>query len=182
MKKIIIVVLFFWPLLAMAQQKINPPSKGKAVVYFIQTPGTLTWINFRYFERGNFIGKFNGSNFMRYECDPGETLFWVKAENLDFIEAELKEGSIYFIEATPTLGAITSAVKFKLVNYSDEKQMKRIMKVIENNEGVAFAKSELDNAQNEMQKVINESSRKIQVKRKRKKKVKYLTLDMTYEL
>ena len=60
--------------------------------------------------------------------------------------------------------------------------MKRIMKVIENNEGVAFAKSELDNAQNEMQKVINESSRKIQVKRKRKKKVKYLTLDMTYEL
>ena len=176
----VLVLLLILPILsAKSQSKITPPPEGKAVVYFIRTAGAGAWINFRFFDKGQFLGKFNGINFLRYECDPGKTVLWVKAENIDFIEADLKEGGIYFVETIPIPGAFSSGVRFKLVDYKDTKQMKRINHALEKKDGVNFTAEEITESQQEMQDVINKSMRTLQVKRKKKKKIKYLTPEMT---
>ncbi len=159
---------------------VTPPSEGKAVIYFVRTGGTGGWFNFRFFEKENYLGKFQGKNYIRHECDPGEYIFWVKAENIDFIETDLKEGGTYLVQVAPVPGAFHSGVKFRIVDYSKEKLVERIHRVLRENEGVAFSKDEQEEGEEDMAEVINSGIRTIQKKRQRKKKVKRITQDMTY--
>ena len=109
-----------------SQITVDPPAEGKAVIYFIRTASPGILMNFKYFDKNEYLGRFNGTNYFRYECEPGQHLFWVKSENYDFVEADLKPGGIYFLEVKGRMGAMSAASKFFLVDYEDKKQMKRI--------------------------------------------------------
>jgi len=108
--------------------EITPPSQGKAVVYIARTGSMGILINFSYFDKDKFIGKFNGHGYIRYECEPGEHVFWAKSENRDYVTAELEAGKIYFIEAIPKMGGIKARVILKPVNPTQDT---KIMKIIE---------------------------------------------------
>lgn len=71
-------------------QEIPPAPADKAVVYFVRTSGLGFAINFTYIDSVTLIAKANGTNYVRYECDPGNHLFWARSENRDFVEAELE--------------------------------------------------------------------------------------------
>lgn len=186
LKRIIFIGVFigiFTSLSATAQQnKIDPPTKGKAVIYIMRTSSLGALMNFRFFDKNKYLGKFKGTNYLRYECDPGKSVLWVKAENIDFIETDLEADKIYFVEANAVLGAFSAGVKYRIVDYDDEKQMKRIQKLLNTKDPKVFTEEELKEAQMSMASVIQKGMKKIQKKRKKKKKIKYIRPNMNYVL
>jgi hypothetical protein len=78
-------------------QGFKPPSPGKAVVYFCRVTIYCATYSFEYFNNDKYIGMFKAKNYLRYECDPGEQLFWATSENKEFAAADLKEGGTYIV-------------------------------------------------------------------------------------
>ena len=165
-----------------AQEALTPPSEGKAVIYFLRTTSLGALMNFRLFDKSQIIAKYKGRSYVRYECDPGEGIFWIKAENIDFIETDLEAGKIYLVETNAVMGGFSAGVKFKLVDYSDEKQMKRIKKLLEEKEAKVFTEEELKEEQEDNKTVIQKGMAKVVKKRKKGKKIKRLTADMNYKI
>lgn len=164
-----------------AQEKIYAPSEGKAVIYILRTSSLGALMNFRFYEGNKYLGKFNGTNYLRYECNPGKSLFWVRAENVDFIETDLEAGKIYLVEANPKLGAFSSGVKFKTVDYEDEAQMKRIYKLLAKKEPKTFTEEKLQKDKNRNTKSMQSGMRYIMKKRKEGEDLKYITPEMNYK-
>ena len=112
--------------------EITPPSEGKAVVYFVRTSSTGILINFSYFDKDKFIGKFHGHGYFRYECEPGEHVFWAKSENRDFITADLEAGKIYFVEADAKMGGLKARVELRPVTPTQDKKLMNIIEYMVN--------------------------------------------------
>jgi hypothetical protein len=147
MKPFAIAALFTFSIVASIAQdvkpEIEPPSEGKAVVYFMRISSLGFAINFSYFHNDKFIGKFNGPKYMRYECEPGEQLFWGWSENRDFVLANLDTGKVYFIEAAPQMGGLKAQVQLIPIDPKDTKRMDKVFKLIAKKPSETFTESEL---------------------------------------
>lgn len=126
---VLIILIFFTALLSSAQD-IKPAPADKAAVYFVRTSALGFAINFSFYDSTRFLGKFSGTNYFRYECEPGSHLFWARSENRDFVEADLEAGKIYFLEVVPQMGAIKAGVKIYPIDPSDEKKMAKMFKLL----------------------------------------------------
>jgi len=157
-----------------SNDKITAPTKGNAVIYFLRTTSLGALMNIRYFDKNKYLGRFKGRNYIRYECKPGEKIFWIKAENIDILKANLKEGQIYLVETNTVMGAFTAGAKFKLVNYSKKKQLKRIQKLLDKKEALQFSNEALNI---ELVKMENSYKRSMKKVLKKIKKGKVLTLE-----
>ena len=124
-------------------QDIPPAPENKAVVYFVRTSSLGFAINFSYFDSATLIGKANGANYFRYECEPGHHLFWVRSENRDYVEADVEAGKIYFIEAIPQMGAMKAQAVLKVITPSNEKAMSKIFKLMNKKSPETFTAEEL---------------------------------------
>lgn len=91
--------------------QLENPAEGKSVVYFVRTNSSGFLINFRHFDYDKFIGKYAGPGFIRYECEPGEHVFWVGAANSSYVKVDLEAGKIYMIETIPVMGFAYAEVK-----------------------------------------------------------------------
>ena len=111
-------------------QALEQPSNGKALVYFVRASGGGALINFRYFDGEQYLGKTNGVNYFTYECEPGEHVFWVAAENRDFVRGTLQPNATYVLEARPRPGIIKAAVQLRPISPDDSKRVKKIHKLI----------------------------------------------------
>jgi hypothetical protein len=151
-KKLILVTCLFLYNFICLGQNIPPAPENKAVVYFVRTSSLGFAINFSYFDSATFIGKTNGPNYIRYECEPGKHVFWVRSENRSFVEAELDAGKIYFLEAIPEMGALKAQVELKPVDPVDGKTMQKIFKLINKRSPETFTEEQLK--QNENMDVI----------------------------
>ena len=143
--KIIIAVLFCMNgILCRSQDTTAIPAApaDKAIVYFARTSFLFMAINFSYFDSATLIGTSFGKNYIRYECLPGNHIFWAFSENRDFVEAELEAGRIYFIEVIPQLGAF-ARVKLQPINPADEKSSKRVADLIIKKEAKTFTPEKL---------------------------------------
>ncbi len=101
MKALFIPVIFFIITINAFGQEFQRPAEGKSLVYFTRYGGALALIDFRYFDGQKYLGRVGGNNYFIYECDPGEHVFWVSAENNAFIKGNLKPNSTYVIEVRP---------------------------------------------------------------------------------
>lgn len=72
-----------------------PPPAGKSVIYFVSLNRMCGPYNF--FHNDQYIGGMDKKNYIRYECDPGDQLFWSSSFIKDFLPASLKEGAIYIV-------------------------------------------------------------------------------------
>ena len=102
-------------------QGFQPPSPGKAVIYFARVTKYANKISFEYFHQDKYIGIFKGKNYMRYECDPGQQLLWASSENKEFITCDLKEGGSYIVIVDIIMGAWKSRVGFTPIVADDER-------------------------------------------------------------
>jgi len=127
-------------------QEFQKPSSGKSLVYFARFNGTGAVINFKYFDGEKYLGKMNGVNYFTYECDPGQHLFWVSAENRDYITADLKPDATYILEVRPTMGVIKSAVKLMQISPEDKKQLKWVGKLVARKESVTLKGQDEDHS------------------------------------
>ena len=97
-------------------QVIHEAPEDKAVVYFVRTvKGTGLFAYPGVFCENGPIGILSYRNFIRYECEPGNQLFWILRGNISqitftnykqFIHAELLAGEIYLIEVRVKLEGI----------------------------------------------------------------------------
>lgn len=155
MKKIMITLAFLCSALLMSHaQGITPPAEGKAVVYFARIAAVGALINFSFFDKDKFLGKFNGNNYLRYECEPGEHLFWATSENRDFITAELEAGKIYFLESVPRMGAMKAAVQLVPVDPKDAKKIGKIAKLVNKKAPKSLSEADLQAANNDLKEKI----------------------------
>jgi len=119
-------------------QDFQEPTEGKAVIYFLRTSNLGAAINFKYFIDEEYLGKFSGKNYARYEVEPGEHLVWTKSENLDFMKADLKANAIYLIHVKPKMGGFKAAVRLEVPDLSDAKLRDRIKKMLSKKKPVTF--------------------------------------------
>ncbi len=163
---------------AQFKTKLVPPSEGKSVIYFLRTTSLGSLMNMRYFDEQKYLGKFNGRSYIRYECEPGEHIFWIKAENVDVLKADLEKGKTYVVETNAAMGAFSAAAKFKIVDFSSKKQLKRINRLFEKKEESVFTEADLKEGQTKNTEVIQKGMKKVLKKLKKKKKLAVLTSDM----
>lgn len=136
-------------------QNIPPAPADKSVVYFVRVNSAGALVNFTFFDNDQIIGKFNGRNYMRYECEPGEHLFWARSENKHFMLANIEAGKVYFVEAVPQVGAIKAGVKLVPLHAQVEaKRMKKVYKVMDRSAPLEFSKEYLEMEQASMAEVI----------------------------
>ena len=134
-------------------QSIEPAPSEKAVVYFVRSSMFGFAINFTYFDSTKVIGRFNGHKFLRYECDPGEHLFWARSENRDYVKADLEAGKIYVIDVIPQMGAVTARVRLVPINSSNYK-MKKTQKLLTKGKSESFTERELAVLQKETVDIV----------------------------
>jgi len=165
-----------------AQNTFQPPSENKAVIYIMRTSGLGAVMNFRFFDGEKFLGKFKDKNYLRYECEPGEHLFWVKAENTDYLEANLLADKIYIVEANAVMGAFSAGVKFNILDFNDDRKMKRVFKLLTKKDPMVFDENELLKDQNDMQEIIKSGLEKYQKNQERDKEFDKITPEMFYTI
>ncbi|NME71074.1 hypothetical protein [Flammeovirga aprica] len=153
MKKSLLLLLFTLFSFYGYAQSIEPAPTDKAVVYFVRSSSLGFAINFTYFDSTKVIGRFNGPKFLRYECDPGEHLFWARAENKDYVKADLEAGKIYVIDVIPQMGAIKAGLLLQPINSPDYK-MKKTQKLLTKGTSESFTEPELAVLQEQMEEVV----------------------------
>jgi hypothetical protein len=161
--------------------EIAPPAEGKAVVYFARTASMGILINFSYFDKDKFIGKFHGHGYIRYECEPGEHVFWAKSENSDFITADLEAGKIYFVEALPKMGGLKARVRLMPVNPAqDMKMMKVIESMVSKKDGETYTADYLQTENEKWKEDIQRGMERYQEMVTKQEKVERLSKEMFY--
>lgn len=127
MKKITVLAAFtFIITLNLFGQQFEKPSEGKTLVYFVRYQGAVALIDFKYFDGDKYLGRISGNNYFVYECDPGEHIFWLAAENREYIKGNLKANCTYVIEVRPYMRAIMAGVELKQISPTDDKSLKSI--------------------------------------------------------
>jgi hypothetical protein len=160
MKRIMLLTAIMLVGMIVYSQEIPPAPEGKAVVYFARPSAMGFAINFIYFDSAKVIGRFNGPKYIRYECDPGKHIFWARSENKDFIDAEVEAGKIYFIEASPKMGAVKAGVKLEPVDPKDEKTMGKILKLMSKKPSESFTEAELATEYKNFEDVVQKGMEK----------------------
>jgi hypothetical protein len=161
-KTILIIMLLHYVFSTAFGQGIQPPAAGNSVVYFVRESALGLVINFSFFDNDKFIGKFDGGDYLRYECSPGEHLFWAKAENRDFITADLEPDKIYFVDVIPQMGMVKASVQIHPVKPDDDKTLKGIFKLINKKAPVTYPPEELEAENERLQEAISKGLAKYQ--------------------
>ncbi len=181
MKNILLALSLLFQGMIMYAQSIEPAPNDKSVVYFVRANGMGALINFTYFDGKQVIGRFNGPKYMRYECDPGEHLFWARSENKVFVEANLEAGKIYVIDVIPAMGGFKSAVRLVPVD-PDKYKMKRLQKLLAKRDPEEFDQEQIKSLQLKMNEVMIRGLEKYENLKTKEKSIPQLMTDMTVEI
>lgn len=157
MRTVIITITILFNVLLLQAQEFKSATENKALVYFARLPAMGFAINFRYFDGKEYIGKFKGSGYVTYECEPGNHLFWASSENADYIQAELEAGKTYVIIAGPKVGAFKARIALKNLDFSDKKTVNKVLKLLEKNAPTYISSSEIKKGQIKYADHISES-------------------------
>ena len=141
-------------------QNIKPAPVGKAVIYIVRPSSMGFAVNFSYFDGTKLIGKFNGPRYIRYECDPGYHLFWVRSENRDYVEADVDTGRIYFLEAIPHMGALKAEAQLIPLDLKNQKEMTKVMDLLAKKPSESFSVLEIEAETLKMQDAITKGMMK----------------------
>ena len=95
---LIIFALCFTGLNILSAQGFVKPSAGKAAIYFTRTVTYGANMLIDIFDSEKYIAYSVGKGYSVYECDPGKHIFWIAAENTDFITADLEAGKVYIAQ------------------------------------------------------------------------------------
>ena len=157
MKKLIITVLALILFDSVFGQYVILTPPDKAVVYFVRTDRAMKGASLAplIFDSRETVSRIVPASFYRYECEPGEHLFWLNKglqmswnmEMITFCEANLQAGKIYLIlvKTKPFKGG-----RFYPINPEDDwENIEKIRSVMDNRSSIEFSD---DNELGEMNK------------------------------
>ena len=108
---------------------VEPPSEGKAVVYFMRPTKIGMARPFHFFDGDKYINRMKGKNYFRYETEPGEHHFWAAAENRSHIKADLEAGRVYALLARVQFGIGSARVYLEPIS-PDSEMWARCLKLV----------------------------------------------------
>ena len=111
-------------------QAFSKPAEGKTLVYFVRYQGAVALIDFSYYDGKTYLGRGGGNNYFTYECEPGEHVFWVLAENRAFIRGDLKPNATYVIEVRPFFRITLPGAELYQVSPGDKRALKEIDEIM----------------------------------------------------
>lgn len=185
MKKGLLLLFVLFLTVSAFSQEIETPKKGKVIVYFTRYDAAGFLINFKYFDGEKYLGKFNHGKYLVYECEPGKHIFWAKAENFDFIEADLEAGRTYIIDSRPQMGAFKAGVRLvvfnkELDNY--DRYKKRIFKSLVNGKRYLPSEDDVKSEESEIKDLIQKGLEKFnKLKNEKSDKIEFLSDGMFYD-
>ncbi|PXV63568.1 hypothetical protein CLV62_11355 [Dysgonomonas alginatilytica] len=166
---------------ATASKKVTPDS-GKCLIYFIRPGASALAIKFKLYDNEVLVDKLGHSNYIAYECDPGEHIFVIKSENTDYLEANLDANKVYLVECSVQPGIVKARVAFDPISPEHkkfEKKKKDILKLI----GNAKKGKEADQDEDETEfEGMSSTMKKFYENKEKGKKIKQLNPDMAVEL
>jgi hypothetical protein len=137
-------------------QGFKPPFGEYAVVYFVRVSSYGYAASFDFFHQDNYIGAFSGQNYLRYECEPGEQLFWASSENKEFLTAELIPGGTYIVIVDVIIGFWKAHVGFTPISSKDTELYYRAKTLINTEPPVEITQDQLEKKKKKMSKFIPE--------------------------
>lgn len=160
-------------------QGFTPPSEGKAVVYFTRVTAMGAMVSFEFFHQDKYIGLFKGKNYMRYECEPGEQLFWASSENKEFITADLEAGKTYVVLVDVVMGAMKARVGLRSID-SNHETFARAKKLIDKKKPVVTSQEVIDKKTKKLNKrgFIAEKLKMYETEWKDSKNFKHISPEM----
>lgn len=155
-------------------QGFQPPAEGKAVIYFVSVKRTA---NYEYFLQDKYIGVFKGKNYMRIECNPGEHLFWVSAENKFFVTTNLMKGGTYIVVVSNKMGMWSAGVRCTPITEKHE-LFKKSYALINEEEPIIIPESLVEKRNSELVDFIANIMDHYENEWKEKKDFPHITPDM----
>ncbi len=159
-------------------QGFQPPTEGKSVVYFVRVSGWGGATSFEYFHQDKYIGVFKKKNYMRYECDPGEQLFWASSENKEFITADLKEGGTYIVIVNIIMGAWKGRVGLNPISVNDKELFDQAKELIKSKKPVITSEKKIKEMNEKLEGFIAEKLKMYDEVWKNEKNFKHISADM----
>jgi hypothetical protein len=125
-----------------------------------------------------FIGAFKKKNYMRYECDPGEHLFWASSENKEFLTVDLKEGGTYIVLVDVIIGGWKPHVGLKPITADDTKLFERAKELINKKPPVVTPESKIVSTNKKLSEFIPKMLDRYENEWKAKRNFKHISQDM----
>jgi hypothetical protein len=180
-KHFLLLVILVLPFLSAHAQGFQLPSPGKAAIYFVRVTAAGFAISFDFYHNDKYIGDFAGKNYMRYESEPGQHLFWASSENHEFMTAELKEGDTYVVVVDVEMGFAIARVGLTPITSTD-KVYDRVKKLVDKKAPKVNTDEEV-NKRNEMRaEYIQDKVKHYEEKLKIKRTYKHLSPEMAIPL
>lgn len=98
------------------------PRPDKALVYVVRPANVGFAIKFWAFADDKFLGVTKGNNYTYAFVEPGERIFWSKAENVNAIKMNFQAGKTYYIQQRVRMGGIKARVKLELLGEAEGKK------------------------------------------------------------
>jgi hypothetical protein len=117
-----ILALCFTGLYLLSAQGFVKPSEGKAAIYFTRTVTYGSNMLIDIFDSEEYIAYSIGKGYSVYQCEPGKHIFWIAAENTDFITGDLEAGKVYIAQVYVFPGVMKGRVSL-VPNSSIDKKL-----------------------------------------------------------
>lgn len=184
MKKLLLTTIFLGlaSIYIASAQGFQPPSDGKAVVYFVRVTNYGKPTAFEFFHQDKYIGVFKGGQYMRYECDPGEQLFWASSENKEFITANLEAGKQYIIMVNVIMGMMKAHVGLAPLDFNDNEVWERVKKLVTKKPPVVTPEAKIEKMNKKLEKFIDEKLQMYETTWKNEKNFRHVDTPIPDEL
>lgn len=159
-------------------QGFTPPEEGKAAVYFVRITKYGKPTSFEFFHQDKYIGAFKGDEYMRYEVDAGEHLFWASSENKEFVTAEVEAGKTYIIIVDVIMGAWKARVGLTPLIISDTETLERAKNLINKRPPVVTPENKIDKMNEKLAGFIEEKLEMYETTWKNEQNFSHLSPDM----
>jgi len=143
---LLVIMCLLIKVTSMAQGFVSP-DEGNAVVYFVRVSNYGGAASFEFFHGEEFIGVFKKKNYMRYEVEAGEHLFWASSENKQFVKANLESGKTYIVLVNIKMGAWKAQVGLEPQNCTDpeqEEELRRAINLVNSKAPITTSQSVID--------------------------------------
>jgi hypothetical protein len=175
---ILTLTAIFFGIIPIFGQGFQPPTQGKAVVYFARVTKWGGSVGFEYFHQDKYIGTFKGAKFLRYECNPGKQLFWVSSENKEFITAELVEGGTYIAIVDIEMGAWKARVGLTPISANEVEIFQRAKQLILKSAPVITPNDKIEQMNEKLKPFIAEKLKMYNEVWKNEKNFKHISPEM----
>jgi hypothetical protein len=162
-------------------QGFTAPQDGKAAIYFTRVTVVGALIPFDFFHGDRYIGQASGKKYLRYECDPGEHLFWASSENKAFITANVEANRIYVVIVDVAMGIGIARVGLTPID-EKHKVFPRAKELVDKKPPVVVTEDHLRTENIRLADFIREKLETYEKKWKHDLEVKKLTPDMALTL